>query len=452
MRLTPRNFPLAFLFVAALMALPAGVRSGQARDYQALSLEDCLAIARERNPALAASREKVNELVADYQAARSRFFPRLTFVAYYQRIDPDRLSPGGASGNQQLFGQEGLTSFAGKQLVFDGLKTYYTTKAAALGKKAQQEEVARTADEVAYQVTEAFFRLLQAKEDVRVAETAVRERRTFLELTEAFFRAGKITRVDVFKARSQVLEAEQGLVEAANALLLAKEILARTLGVEEKTKVDIRGRLPEQFTRAEDFQALWAQAEAANPELKRFKLELAQSEALIKAAQGGYFPEVSLQGSTGVRRRDVGGTQDEWLWGVFMEFPFFEGGLTRAQVAKASSQYRQLLEKQRDRINNLRVELLSAWKEQENARQGAAASRQNIAASEEAYQSALALFRVGKATGLDVLTAEVELTRARLSLVRYQVAYEIGRAKVNQIIGKIAQEARAKPDFKGEGK
>ena len=59
---------------------------------------------------------------------------------------------------------------------------------------------------------------------------------------------------------------------------------------------------------------------------------------------------------------------------------------------------------------------------------------------------------MGKATGLDVLTAEVELTRARLSLVRYQVAYEIGRAKVNQIIGKIAQAARAKPDFKGEGK
>jgi outer membrane protein len=445
-------FLFAVMVGLSMRAGPASAAGVAAANYQSLSLEDCLAIARERNPVLAASRERVNELVADYQAARSKFFPRLTLISYYQRIDPDRLSPGGASGNQKLFGREGLTSLAGKQLVFDGLKTYYNTKAARFGQKAQQEEVARTADEVAYQVTEAFFRLLEAKEVVRVAETAARERRTFLELTEAFFRAGKITRVDVFKARSQVLEAEQGVVEAANAVLLAQEILARTLGVEEKTKVDIRGRLPEQFTQAEDFQTLWAQTEAANPEIKRLKLELAQSEALIKAARGGYFPEVSLQGSTGVRRRDVGGTQEEWLGGVFMEFPFFEGGLTRAQVAKASSQYRQLLEKQRDRINNLRVELMTGWKEQENARQGAAASRQNITASEEAYQSALALFRVGKATGLDVLTAEVELTRARLSLVRYQVAYEIGRAKVNQIIGKIAQAARAKPDFKGEGK
>jgi TolC family type I secretion outer membrane protein len=451
MRFRPK-IPFTLFFACIVAFLPPFIVEASSPDYQALTLGDCLAIAKEQNPVLAASREKIQELVADYQAARSKFFPRLTLLSYYQRIDPDRLSPGGASTTQNLFGREGLTSLAGKQLVFDGLKTYYNTKAATFGKKAQQEEVVRTADEVAYQVTEAFFRLLEAKEDVRVAETALQERRKFLDLTEAFFRAGKITRVDAFKARSQVLEAEQGSVEAANAVRLAKEILARTLGVEDKTKVDIRGRLPEQFTQAGDFQALWAQAEAANPEIKRLKLELSQSEALIKAARGGYFPEVSLQGSTGVRHRDVGGTAKEWLGGVFMEFPFFEGGLTRAQVAKASSQYRQLLEKQRDRINNLRVELMTGWKEQENARQGVVASRQNIAASEEAYQSALALFRVGKATGLDVLTAEVELTRARLSIVRYQVAFEIGRAKVQQIIGKIAQEAKAKPGLPGEGK
>jgi outer membrane protein TolC len=95
---------------------------------------------------------------------------------------------------------------------------------------------------------------------------------------------------------------------------------------------------------------------------------------------------------------------------------------------------------------------MTGWKTQEDARKGVDASRQNVAASEEAYNSALALFRVGKATGLDVLTAELELTRARLSLIRYQVAYEIGRAKVAQIIGGVAQEAKAKPIHQGEGK
>lgn len=443
---------LLFSLAVALTILPITVPAAAPENYQALSLEDCLAIARQYNPVLAASREKVNELVADYQAARSKFLPRLTLISYYQRIDPDRLSPGGAATSQNLFGREGLTSLTGKQLIFDGLKTYYNTQAATLGKKAQQQEVARTAEEVAFQVTEAFYRLLEAKEDAEVAAEARRERQDFLDLTEAFFKAGKITRVDAFKARSQVLEAEQGLVEANNAVRLAKEILARTLGLETRAPLDIRGRLPQEFVPATDFNSLWQRAEDTNPELKRLKLELAQGQALIKAARGGYFPEVSLQGATGVRHRDVGGTREEWLGGVFLEFPFFEGGLTRAQVAKASSQYRQLLDRQRDRLDALRVDLMAGWKTQEDARQGVAASRQNVAASEEAYQSALALYRVGKATGLDVLTAEVELTRARLSLIRYQVAYEIGRARVKQIIGGGIRENELPKSAQGEEK
>ena len=446
-----------FLAVGALLGMlcfGGGGSPGMAQDnqYRRLSLEECLTLARQRNPVVRAARERTREMVADYEAARAKFFPRLTLLSYYERVDPDRLSPGGAASTQRLFAREGLTSLTGKQLLFDGLKTYYNTKAATLAEKAQQQEVARTGDEVAYQVTEAFYRLLEAKATEQVAHTALKERQTFLEITEAFFKAGKVTRVDAFKSRSQVLEAEQGLVEAVNAQKLAKEILARTLGLEEKGSLDIRGQLPQQFTPAGDFESLWNRLKEANPELKALKLELAQSQALIKAAKGGYLPEVSLQGAAGVRHRDVGGTKQEYLGGVFMEFPFFEGGLTRAQVGKAASQYRQLLEKQRERQDALRVDLMNGWKEVENARQGVLASRQNVEASEEAYQSALALYRVGKATGLDVLTAELELTRARLSLIHYQVLYEIGWAKIKQLTGEMQPAQLVTAPGQGEGK
>jgi outer membrane protein len=118
-----------------------------------------------------------------------------------------------------------------------------------------------------------------------------------------------------------------------------------------------------------------------------------------------------------------------------MEYPFFEGGLTRAQVAKVSSQYLQLQEKKRDRLNGLKVDLTAAWKDQENSRQGVAATRQTVATNEEAYASAQALYRHGKAIGLDVLQAQVDLTGSRFQLIRYAVAYEIGQARLRQITG-----------------
>jgi outer membrane protein TolC len=164
-------------------------------------------------------------------------------------------------------------------------------------------------------------------------------------------------------------------------------------------------------------------------------LDIAQSEKLIKAARGSFFPEVSLQAGTDVRHRDLGGTKPEWIAGVFMEYPFFEGGLTKAQVAKASSQNLQLLERKRDRLNGLKVDLTSAWKDQENARQGVATTKQTVATNEEAYASAQALYRHGKAIGLDVLQAQVDLTASRFNLIRYAVAYEIGQARIKQITG-----------------
>ena len=405
-----------------------------AKDYQALSLEDCLAVARQQNPVLSGAREKINELVADYQAARSKFFPRLVLTSYYDRQPPNRFAPGGSTPIE-LFKREGYTGVLGKQIIFDGLKTYYSTQAAKTGTQSQKQEVQRTADELAFTVTQAFYQLIEAKENLKVAQEALQQRQEFGKLTEAFYQAGKVTNLDYVRAKSQVSEAEQAVVEAQNAVRLAKEILSRTLGLNEQVQVDIKGKLPQEFTAAGDMNSLWQEVLKTNPEIKKLDLDIAQSQTLIKVARGSYLPEVSLQAGSDVKHRDLGGTKPEWIGGVFMEYPFFEGGLTRAQVAKASSQTQQLLEKKRDRLNGIKVDLTTAWKDQENARQGVATTRQTVATNEEAYASAQALYRHGKAIGLDVLQGQVDLTGSRFQLIRYAVAYEIGKARIKQIIG-----------------
>ena len=431
-----RNFCRVSLVVGVLMLIfLASEAAAQEKDYQALSLEECLSLARKYNPVLSASREKIQELVADYQAARSKFFPRLVLTSYYDRQPPNRFSPGGGLTNLELFKREGYTGVLGKQIVFDGLKTYYNTQAAKTGTQSQKQEVQRTAEEVDYTVTEAFYRLMEAKENLKVAQEALQQRQEFAKLTEAFYKAGKVTHLDSLRAQSQVSDAEQAKVEAENAVRLAREILARTLGLKEQVQVDIKGKLPQEFVAAGDINSLWQEVLKSNPEIKKLDLDIAQSQTLIKAAKGSYFPEVSLQGGSDVRHRDQGGTKPEWIAGVFMEYPFFEGGLTRAQVAKTSSQNLQLLEKKQDRLNGLKVDLTTAWKDQENARQGVATTRQTVATNEEAYASAQALYRHGKAIGLDVFQAQVDLTGSRFNMIRFLVAYEIGRARIKQISG-----------------
>jgi outer membrane protein len=425
----------ALIVCMFLILLPNGSAWAQEINYHALTLEDCLALAKKQNPVLGASREKVRELEADYQAARSMFFPRLVFSSYYVRLDPDRLAVGGAPANQELFEQETFSGLSGKQTLFDGLKTYYSAKAAGIGKQAQEQEVRRTANETLFTVTEAYYRMLEAKEDVAVAGDALRQRRDFAKLTEAFFKAGKATRLDSLRARAQVVEAEQATAEAENAVLLAREILVKALGLGERTEVDIQGQLPQQADQSGNVESLWQEALQHNPEIRSLTLAIEQNQVSVKAAQGGYFPEISLQGSTGIRHRDIGGTEPEWLAGIFLDYPLFEGGATKAQVARTSSQKLQLLEKKRDRISGIKVDLMAAWKDQETARLGILSTRQIVEANEEAYAGAEILYRYGKATGLDVLQAQVDLTASRFRMIQYRVSYEIARVRIRQIIG-----------------
>ena len=85
-----------------------------------------------------------------------------------------------------------------------------------------------------------------------MAQETLHQRQEFSKLTEAFYQAGKVTNLDYVRAQSQVSEAEQAVAEAHNGIRLAKEILARTLGLPEKVPVDIKGKLPQKFAAAPD--------------------------------------------------------------------------------------------------------------------------------------------------------------------------------------------------------
>jgi outer membrane protein len=437
-----------FLLRAALGALPwillsliserAHAGALHEGNSAALNLTDCLALARESNPVASQAQERIRELVADYEATRSSFFPRIALTSYYQRLDQDRMPPGGFTPpGQRLFGQEALGTVAARQTLFSGGKTYYGAKAVALATEAQREESTTTADEVVYTVTAAFFRLLEAKENLRVATEARQQRQAFAAVAEAFFRAGNVTRLDYLRARSLVADAEQTELEAGNAIIEGRVILATAMGLRSEVmaaNLDVRGELIQDPPPGPDLASLWQAAVRDSPEIKKLDLSLAQSQALIRAARGGYFPEVSLQGAVGVRHQDIAGTKGEWLVGAFLDFPFFEGGITKAQVAKASSQRLQLEEQKRARLNSIKADLATAWRDRENARRGTATARQTVETNAEAYASAEALYRAGKAIALDVLQTQTDLTSSRFSLVRYQVNYVLAQARIRQLI------------------
>lgn len=71
---------ISFFFFSKSVAFANSNKGKADPDYQSLSLEDCLTLAKQYNPALGGAKEKIRELTAEYRAARSRFFPSLPFL------------------------------------------------------------------------------------------------------------------------------------------------------------------------------------------------------------------------------------------------------------------------------------------------------------------------------------------------------------------------------------
>jgi outer membrane protein TolC len=148
------------------------------------------------------------------------------------------------------------------------------------------------------------------------------------------------------------------------------------------------------------------------------------------------MPEISLQGNYGYRDRDVGGAGDEWLAGVFLEWPLFEGGITRAQVGKARARYREIEWSDRAVHDQVQVDLSQALGDLRTALASIRSSKRLVEAQDEAYKAVVEFYKRGKATYLEVLTADTDLTQAKAAYVLAVGDYQSASARLDRVTGK----------------
>ena len=424
---------LGLVFVLAL--IPTWAQSQQKGEVRILTLKECLDFALKNNPTISLNREKIQELVQDYNIARSGLFPAISLTAYANWLDSGRLSPGGGATTTVLFGQENLALGKVKQTLFDGFRTYYDMKGAKKGAEAQLEALKGIRQEILSQVYQAYYRLLEAKETLGVAEESKKQREGFRNMAEVLLKAGKVVKLDFLRSDAQVIEADQTIVQAQNNIILAKKILKKVMGLQNEQEIDIPGETPKTSPEPLDESALWDKVKEKNSDLRRITLDLERAKTNILSARSGYFPEISFQAGYGYRNRDVGGTSDEYTYGFFLEYPIFSGGITKARVEKAQSVYLQLQDSRKTLLDQLRVDLNAALTQIRDALKGMESAQSSIGVNQEAYNATMAMYQAGKLTSLDVLTAQITLINSKASYVRYFADCQTALAQLRKITG-----------------
>lgn len=399
-----------------------------------LTLDACIDIALRQSPTIAVSREQLAQAQGQHQTVRAALFPKVEATSYVNSLDPNRLSPVGASG-ATLFSTESFVGLAGSQLLFDGGRASALRQAASRAVEAQQAGIRSSEADTVYAVTQAFSNLLVAQGLVGVAQDVLKQRRDFVSLTNAFYTAGKVTRLDVLTAEAQELEAEQRLESARQDQNVAAVLLQLAMGVPSRDEFAVAGDLPltvlEPLAEADLVKA----AEGRNPDVKRARIQVQQTEDSLRASRRASAPVVSVTGTYSYRRYNLGVHAFEYAAGVNVSVPIFDSGAIHGEVAAA----RALTEQQRTSLRALDLQVhadirqaLAAWhRAAANVRWGLTL----VDAGRASVDTALGLYEAGKATSLDVLTAQSQLALAESNLLQARGAYAIARAQMVRITG-----------------
>lgn len=427
-----------------LVLATAGLASPAAAD-QRLTLSQALDLALKENPNLGAAAARSSEAEADYAIAAGGLLPRVAVDASVSRLNEDRLGPLGSSSSA-LYTRESFGGVTGRQLLFDGGKTAAAKSAAQHGVEAGRMGFQTTREETVYRVSEAFSRALEARDTVRVAASAFERQKAFEALTTDFFRAGKTTRLDVLKAEAARLDAERGLANALEAEKMALVSLAQAIGLSPGPAFSIEGELPGRFEEPSSDDEMLRAAAARNPDLQQAQAQVAQAEESLRSAQAARTPELALLGSYGHRERDVGGSAPEWIVGLAGTWTLYDGGALPAQSEKARARLTQAREAQRVVELAVQTQVKDALRAWRTALNDARASAKLVEADRESLKAAEVLYRAGKATALDVLTAQADLAGAEGARLSAAADYAVARYAVVRLVGNPSElESESKP-------
>jgi outer membrane protein TolC len=436
------NVLIVLLFFVADAAIkqvfaaePAVAQPPAMRDQgpvRTLTLEQSIALAFTHNPGLQIERERISELENDYRIASSGLYPRISVSAYAMQLNSDRVGvlPG------MTYTGETFAQLKARQLLYDGGKVRFGGRAAGIAADAQRESAEATRLDTVFAVSQAYYRVLEARELVRVAQDSLEQRDVFSKITGAFVKAGKATRLETLSAEAQLFDAQRSLLQAREAARLSELILKRTIGLDLETRIKIVDTFPDSVAESGDEASLLREAYEHSPDLKKTALVREQSLYSLRSAYGSYQPEISLQGTYGYRDRNTNSGADEWTAGVFLEWALFEGGLTRAQVGKARARVNEADWSEKAVRDQVQVDLQEALGNLNTARATITASKRQVEAQEEAYQAAVSFYERGKSTYFEVLSAQADLTQAKASYVLAVSDYLNASARLDRVVGR----------------
>jgi len=399
---------------------------------RALTLDEAVSLAIDRNERSLATREDVRAAEARVARARSFFLPTITTTGIYQRraYEVKRLV-----GDTEVVIQRfnGLSNTLGLNLTLFDPRSLAGLSAVRAQRNAEVAAATESRRQLAFEVSQAFLATLGTAQVQEASNRRLGFARQSLDAAQARYAAGLTSINDVTRAELEYATAEVGVTQVKGQV----ETSTLQLGYLLDAPDAVRGRLvvPEFLIEAASAEAansegLVEEALARRLDVGSLRWQAASQRTLAKVPMLGWLPSLSASGQYRITN-EASFNNRTWNWnvGATLSWTLFDG-LARF----ADRRERQALAKLADldvqaATRRVDVEVREALVSLDNQR---ASLKQASVAQDVAKKNAAEtaeLYRQGLASALEVADANVSLFEAEVALV--QQRYGLGVAFLN---------------------
>lgn len=409
---------------------------------QPLSIDDAVALARDRNPQTTIAESDVRAAQARIGQAQSQHFPQVKAQAGATYIDDMSMSFGppflqriiGLSGGSETITQEQVSL---SQVLFAGGQIRAAVRASKYLAESQEWQREATLDDLELQVREAYYNVLLARALQRVADETVTTFERHLADARRMREAGVISGFEVLRAQTELGTRQSDAVAAANGVRLAKANLRRILALPADTPYHLGGAATFEAVEASP-EALVAQAKERRPELLALEQGRQAAAENIKRAKGQYWPRIAasaqytnIDGGSG-----FSSGQDGFSATLGAEIDIFAGGRRKYEVIESKERLANLDAQVRDVENLVELDVTRAYIKLQDAIARVRSEQGNVALAKEGLRLSEIRFKEGVGTQSESLDASLALTSAETALVRALHEYAVAHAGLKRAVGK----------------
>lgn len=410
-----------------------------------LTLDKAIRVALANNPEVAASEHDTTAAAARRDRASAQRFPSVHAVGGYTRYnDGQRLVGASENGEPGVFSRD---IFAGDLVLslplFTGGRISNELRAADLLRAAAEHRLARTREELVFNVSSVFHGVLAQRRVIESLEFSKGALLEHLKRVADLIAAQKAARVDQLRTEVRVADLDQRLARERNVLAIQLRVLANLLGVEGGQDLDPAGELTLTSNAVGDADSVVAQALAGRADYLAARAALEAQAKSVDAARAGHWPTVSLQGAYGGRwaadptdaPSGADREDDAGRIGLVVDIPLFEGGRIEANVREQHAK----LAADRERLRKLELQIRL---EVESATLNITSASERVAATEKAVEQARESLRIerekydlGKGSITDVLDAQSALLESQTTYYRALADHSIAIAQLKLATG-----------------